>query len=275
MATEFEAYAELLERFGSPVRIERLTQLLLSPNAVEEVRHKRRENILTYIAMMRLQGTRPVPFRCLPGELRADIKMLWPSYSAALQEGDNFLFQIGNPENVRACCQNTLVGKKLPDAIYVHYTAEEQMGAPLRLLVFAARQIVGEVDYNVLKISTDGRSISFLKYDNFEEEAHPALRYSVRVYLPRAEYSIRDYSDSSSPPILHRKEALLDPLHQSYKMFSELSRQEDELGLLSRNDIGTRQGWLALLAEKGITIDRHRIRTAAGNVLESSKEPMG
>src|SRR5207253_1519094 len=79
VAPEFDAYAELLERFGSPVRIERLAQQLLSPDAVEEVRHKRREDILTYVAMMRLQGIRPVPFRSLPSELQADIKMLWPS----------------------------------------------------------------------------------------------------------------------------------------------------------------------------------------------------
>src|SRR5439155_19201245 len=143
-----------------------------------------REDILTYVAMMRLQGIRPVPFRSLPSELQADIKMLWPSYSSALQEGDSFLFQIGSAEHVRCCCQNTPVGKKLPDAMYVHRTAEEQQGALLRLLVFAARQIVGEVDYNVLKISTDGRSVSFLTYDDFEEDAHPTLRYSVRVYLP-------------------------------------------------------------------------------------------
>jgi len=275
VATEFEAYAELLERFGSPARIERLAQLLLSPNAVEEVRHKRREDILTYVAMMRLQGIRPVPFRSLPRELQADIKMLWPSYSAALQEGESFLFKIGDAESVGACCQNASVGKKLPDALYIHRTAEEEMGALLRLLVFAARQIVGEVDYNVLKVSTDGRSVSLLRYDAFEEQAHPALRYSVRVYLPRAEYSIRDYSDSPNPPVLHRKEMLIDPLHPSYKTFCELSSQEEELGLLSRNDIGTKQAWLAILAEKGLTIEGHRVRPAAGEFQGVSQGPTG
>ena len=259
VADEFDNYAELLERFGSPTRIERLAWQLLSPNGINEVQQKRREDILTYAAMMRLQGVKPVPFRSLPRELRADIKMLWQSYSAALREGESFLFQIGNPETVRSCCQCSPVGKKLPDALYLHRSAEDQIGALLRLLVFAARQIVGEVDYNVLKVSVDGRSISFLRYDDFDQDAHPALRYSVRIYLPRAEYSIRDYSNSLNPPILHRKEMLVDPLHESYRIFCELSAQEEQLGLLSRSDIGTRQGWLSLLAENKIAIVGHQI----------------
>ena len=259
VSTEFEDYAQLLERFGSPSRVERLTEQLLCPDALQETRRRRREDILTYVAMMRLQGLKPVPFRALPRELKADVKMLWSSYSDTLREGDAFLFQIGNAEAVYACCRSSPVGKKLPDATYVHRSAEEQLGALLRLLIFAARQVVGEVDYNVLKISTNGKSISFLSYSDFDDNAHPDLRYSVRVYLPRAEYSIRDYSDSANPPILHRKEMLVDPLYPNYIAFCELSAQEDQLGLLSRNDIGTREAWLVALAEIAVTIEGHKV----------------
>ena len=259
LADEFEPYPELVERFGSPVRIERIAQQLLSSDSLEATRRKRREDILAYAAMMRLQGLRPVPYRSLPRELQADIKMLWPSYSAALQEGEGFLFQIGNPEIVRRACEASPIGKKLSDALYVHRSAEEQLNPVLRLLVFAARQIVGELDYNVAKISVDGRSVSFLLYGDFDQDPHPALRYSVRIYLPKAEYSIRDYSDSLNPPILHRKEMLIDPLHPFFGMFSELSRQEDELGLLSRSDIGTKQGWLQVLKSQGLSIERHSL----------------
>jgi len=37
------------------------------------------------------------------------------------------------------------------------------MPALLRVLLFVAHQVVGEVDYNVAKISLDGREVSFLK----------------------------------------------------------------------------------------------------------------
>lgn len=257
--SEFEDYAALRDRFGSPARIERLAGRLLSADTVQETLRRKRDDILIYAALMRLQALKPIAYRFLPTELQADIKTIWPSYAAALREADDFLFQLGNAESVRCACQSSPIGKKLPDVLYVHRSAEEQMGALLRLIVLAAHQIVGEVDYNVLKIGVDGRSLSLLKYDDFEGDAHPALRHSVRVYLPRAEYSIRDYSDSSNPPILHRKEMLVDAIHPSYSDFCELSEQEEQLGLLSRPDIGTKQSWLATLAENHLTIRGHSV----------------
>ena len=259
ISSEVEGYAELQEHFGSIERIERLARQLLGPGAVQNARDSRREDILTFIAMTRLQGIKPVPFRSLPPEIRADIKMLWRSYSAALEEGESFLFQIGNTEAVRIACANAPVGKKLPTALYAHRSIEEQLGALLRLIIFAARQIVGELDYTVIKISTDGKSISFLQYDRFAEDPHPTLRYSVKVYLPRADYSIRDYSESANPPILHRKDMLVDQLHENYTLFADLTRQEEQLGLLSRADIGTQKGWEAVLAERGLFIEGHSV----------------
>jgi DNA phosphorothioation-associated putative methyltransferase len=148
---------------------------------------------------------------------------------------------------------------RLPDNFYVHRSAEDQLGALLRLLVFAGKQIVGEPEYNVLKISTDGRKVSFLQYRDFDTEGHPELLHGVKVFLPRAEYSIRGYSGSLNPPILHRKETLVDPLYPNYSTFCQLTKEEAELGLLSRANIGNRNSWAALLTENGLRIDGHRL----------------
>lgn len=263
LPSEFEGYAALTERFGPQARVERLARRLLSSDSVHEARVRKRDNILIYAALMRLQGLKPIPFRLLPAELQADIKMIWPSYAAALSEAGDFLFQMGDTLALRRACQECPVGKKLPDALYVHSSAEEQMGALLRLVVLAARQIVGEVDYNVLKMKSDGRAISFLTYLDFETEAHPVLLHSIRVYLPRAEYAVRDYSEASNPPILHRKETLVDSIHPNYNDFCRLSDQEDQLGLLARTDIGTKQSWQAILAERKVVIRGHRVHSTA------------
>ena len=257
--SEFPEYPLLLEQFGSPARIERLAQRHSSPTAIEEARERRREDILTYAAMMLLQGLKPVPFRSLAQELQTDIRMLWPSYADVFPEAKKFLFGIGDPSTVRRFCEASSVGKKLPDALYVHCSAEEQLPAVLRLLLFAARQVVGDVEYNVAKISSDGRAISFLSYRDFEDDPHPALLYSVRVFLPRAEYTIRNYSSSVNSPILHRKELLVDSLHPMYRIFRDLSEEEDRLGLLSSPRIGTKLGWAATLEEGGVMIDGHRV----------------
>lgn len=96
-------------------------------------------------------------------------------------------------------------------------------------------------------------------YADFDDQAHPALRHSVRVLLPLASYSVRDYSASLNPPILHRKETLVDVLYPYHPVFSDLSAQEAASGLLARSDIGTKQAWLALLAESKLTIIGHQL----------------
>jgi len=264
LPSEFDRYSALLLRFGSRSRIDRLASGLLNPQTLAEARDAKRNDILTYFAMLQLRGVRPPPIRLLPPETQADIKLLWPSYKSAMHEGQQFLFQLGKPELIREACISALVGKRLPADFYLHRSAEESLPALLRVLIFAARQIVGEVDYNIIKFTTDGRKISFLKYKDFDEEAHPELLHSVRVHLPSASYAIRDYSSSENPPILHRKESFVDPLYQNYSAFSELTRQEEDLGLLSRVDIGFKSEWLRLLSERRLHIIGHEVCEGSG-----------
>ena len=122
----------------------------------------------------------------------------------------------------------------------------------------SANLSTGDVEHDILKLSMHGRSVSFLRYRGFEDVAHPELEYGVRVFLPRAEYTVRQYSDIN-PPILHRKESFVDALHPGYAEFAALSEQEDSLGLLSRFDIGNKQSWLRLLSERGLKIEGHTI----------------
>ena len=259
LPSEFDLYPALLTRFGSRSRIDRLVMGLLTPQTLEEAKDAKRNDILTYFAMLQLRGVRPPPIRLLPPETQADIKLLWPSYKSAMHEGQQFLFQLGKPELIRRACLSAPVGKRLPADLYLHQSAEESLPALLRVLLFAARQIVGEVDYDIIKLATDGRKVSFLKYKGFNEEAHPELLSSVRVHLPSASYAIRDYSSSENPPILHRKEALVDLLYPNYGAFSELTRQEEDLGLLSRPEIGFRQEWQRLLAEHDLKVVGHTV----------------
>ena len=256
---EFSDFGTLQDAFGSQQRIERLALDLIEPTGLHDARELKREDILTFTAMMRLRGLTLPPFRRLPMETQADIRALWPSYRAAIEEGEDFLYQIGKPDIVKSFCEHLTFGKKLPGDYYVHRSGEQRLPALLRLLVFAARQVVGETDYDILKLSLDGRKVSFLRYPDFDTMAHPELRFSVRVYLPTASYTVRDYSASDNPPILHRKEALVDSLYPKYSAFAELSRQEEELGLLSRSDIGHRKQWEAVLLEKNLVFLDHVI----------------
>jgi DNA phosphorothioation-associated putative methyltransferase len=259
LPSEFADYPALLQRFGSRSRIERLVSGLLNPDALAETRDRKRNDILTYFAMLHLRGLRPPPIRLLPSETQADIKLFWRSYKSAMHEGQQFLFQIAKPELIREACLCAAVGKRLPSDFYVHRSAEESLPALLRVLLFAARQIVGEIDYNILKIAMDGRKISFLNYAEFDAEAHPRLLHSVRVHLPSTSYKIRDFSSSENPPILHRKETFVDIVYPNYNAFAELTSQEEILGLLSHPEIGFKQQWQRLLSERQLQIVGHTV----------------
>ena len=247
---EFDGYAALEEIFGSRARLTRLAWRAVHPDTLDEVQKQRRDELLVALAMIRLQGAKAMLFKNLPPDVQADVKSLWTSYQQSLKESEGFLFGMGNPALIKAAIVGVNFGKKLPEDFYFHKSQEPALPPLLRLVVFAARQIVGDVECDLIKISTDGRKVSFLRYPDFDYVPHPELNYSVRVYLPKAAHSFRDYADSTNPPLLHHKEAFLDELHPDFPRCTELTAQEEALGLLSRTDIGFRNGWRTALAEK-------------------------
>src|SRR5579862_4185512 len=226
LASEFDAYEPLEAEFGSRHRINRLLWKVIHPDTLDEVQRQRREDLLISLAMIRLQGSKPMAFRSLPQDVQADVKTLWSNYQQSLKESEAFLFGLGNPETVKAAIGKLKIGKRLPEDVYFHVSQESSLPPLLRLIVFAGRQIVGDVEADLIKISTDGRKVSFLRYGNFDTAAHPELTYSVKVYLPKAAHSFRDYADSTNPPILHRKETFLDNLNPNFKLCQALKKRE-------------------------------------------------
>src|SRR5262249_26810767 len=131
---EFPDYQQLCERYGSPERIARLTLARVNREAFEGSRAQRREDILTYFAMLRLLGISPPPSGVLPPAIRGDIRGIWGSYAAAQTEGDRFLFRLGSSDEIRRAAEAASVGKKLPEDLYVHVSAQDELPALLRLM---------------------------------------------------------------------------------------------------------------------------------------------
>jgi DNA phosphorothioation-associated putative methyltransferase len=263
LPSEFTSYATLVERFGSPDRIARLTLAKIDPAAFAGSKAQKREDMLTYIAMSRLQGLKLPPLRALPPAIQADIKSIWNDYRSAQADGEQFLFSIGQPETVREAFSSVKFGKLVFDDLYLHRSSEDDLPALLRIIIFAGKQIVGDIGYNVIKMSTDGRKISFLYYSNFDIDPHPALQFGARVYLPKAEYQIKDFSSSINPPILHRKDCFVAPTYPYYQMFRDLSEAEDRAGLLSRPGIGFQKQWNDFLAVNGFKLEGHSLHRAS------------
>jgi hypothetical protein len=103
LLTEFKPLPRLLARYGSLQRIERIAESLINGGALISTREEKRSNFLTYIAMLRLQGLTPPPIQSLPEVVQADLKMLWSSYKASIQAGNDFLFELGNRHRLEGC----------------------------------------------------------------------------------------------------------------------------------------------------------------------------
>jgi DNA phosphorothioation-associated putative methyltransferase len=216
-----------------------------------------RDNLLVYLALSTFGG-RP-RMGTLPADLQRDIKSLFGSYRTASAEADQLLFSLRSENELARAATNLPAGKMLPDAMYFHATAIPALPPLLRVYVGCGAALVGTVPANVIKLHRQQRKVSYLFYPEFERDPHPALQASLRADLRTFDIRFRDFRGSANPPILHRKEALLNPDHPLYQKFARLTAQEEKADLLGVPGIGRRDAWNRLLQEEGWRLAGHRL----------------
>ena len=160
-----------------------------------------------------------------------------------------------------ASCKKSNIGKRLPNALYVHSNALSKLDPVLKDYEARARKLVDNLDRaTIVKLGIDRPKISYLYYPDFDRDPHPQLHQSIVVDLATEEVSIRQYHNSHNPPILHRKETFVGKDYPFYQTFAELTQEEEALGLLDNSHhIGTLQEWTRLLLQQGISLVDHRV----------------
>jgi len=261
--SEFKKYDKLIETYGTRANVQRLCLKKLDKNAFEGTQDERGQDILMFFGMMRFEALEPPPLKFLAPSIQKDLKSIWKSHKKAVSESDTHLFGMGNPDTVYANCKRAGVGVVSARSLKVHASAEDELPALLRIIIHAAKKIVGTIDYDIVQISTDGRSVSFLTHDGFDDVAHPVLKRKVEVFLPRPDYSIREYALSHNPPVLHRKERFVAESYPHYAEFSALSEKEQKLGLFSFPDINRRDMWETVLKSRGYTLKGHVLKKSS------------
>lgn len=158
-------------------------------------------------------------------------------------------------------CQNSSIGKLLPNALYVHLSALTNLTPLLQEYEAWARSLTegkSVTEATLVKFNTNKPQISYLLYPNFDHNPHPSLNGSLIVNLESQTVNYRDYHNSDNPPILHRKETFVSPDYPLYAVFAHLTDCEAQLGLLDNaRFIGTRQEWEKRLKQQYITIQDH------------------
>lgn len=165
------------------------------------------------------------------------------------------------------------IGKFVHSSRYLHIEAFNSLSLrDLELIADAEKlaQVTKGVNYNVVRISENKESISFLHYPGFFDQPFPKLNASWRVVLDGvAQIHHRSYVDSLNPPILHRKELLLPSEHNEVSKFQALTNIAETLGLFDDpSRIGFQNQWEKLIAEKGYRLIDYEFVPLGNDLLE-------
>jgi DNA phosphorothioation-associated putative methyltransferase len=153
-------------------------------------------------------------------------------------------------------------GKKLPGALYIARPTDWTTLAPELAAIIERAMVAANPDpaWNLLKLHTDQVAISFLTYPDFDSDPHPALAEAVKINMNSGAISKTDYRARANPPILHRKETFLPPSDPRISIYSSLTKQEEEAGLLrDLSRIGLRNHWETLLKRCSYSYEGHRL----------------
>ena len=162
------------------------------------------------------------------------------------------------------------LGKKLPDAIYLHQSVMREL--PISLNEYLNHIInkleITKKQWNILKLSKTNHQCSLLYYPDFFTYAYPALHTSYTINLEKQTVRKSNYSDSTNPPILHRKETLISFEHKDITTFLEITREGEAIGLYENTKkIGFKNNWEKLIQSKGYQLDKK------GRLKPLSEEP--
>lgn len=173
------------------------------------------------------------------------------------QPTDNYLAQLKRLE----------MGKRLPQALYVHETCLGSLPSPVTAAITLARQIaqVQVGAFNVVKLALARPRVSLLHYPRFFEDGFPTLGASWSVDLVERRAVHKEYTSDANPPVLHRKETLLPLRHPARPQFEALTKQAEDLGLFEDVElIGQFREWSERLARIGFREASNRLVSIEG-----------
>ncbi|UZE96823.1 DNA phosphorothioation-associated putative methyltransferase [Alkalimarinus alittae] len=150
------------------------------------------------------------------------------------------------------------IGKKLPDAIYLHKSALTEVDSTLLSLTtrIASALKIEPVDWNIVKYYRSDFKIALLNYPSFDDYAYPALSKSHTIDLNKLSLRAASYIESKNPPILHRKETFLAPGDERIERFSQHTLEGEKIGLYENTKtIGFKQHWERLIKKKSHYLD--------------------
>lgn len=255
LSNEREVKAEL----GS---IPKAFKLILQATDTEEweaIAEQRREDLLLYLALSNFR-VRPT-FQQLSPLVKQDIKGLFGSYKQACLLADMMLITVSDLENLADIAKTSKVGYKSAQYFLIHISALDSLDVMLRLYEGCASRTFGRLETaNLIRFSWKKPQITYLCAPDFDQLPHPLVTNTMTITLDTLHISYQDYQEEDNPPIIHRKDSLVESNYPNYDKFCKLTRQEEDWGVLSNlSKISRLKGWLNCLEENGANLQGYRL----------------
>ena len=171
------------------------------------------------------------------------------------------------------------IGKLVADELYIHLSALSDLeDEQLRTRIEAAVRFLcsgSEPNPNVAKANLRTGRLSLLSYPEFDEDPFPQLVASW-TFSPGSstDPAFRSYGDSLNPPILHRKELLVQAAHPARERWANFTATAESLGLFDdTTTIGFSLNWTRLIESKGYRLDGDCFVPIGNAVDGSTSEP--
>ena len=152
------------------------------------------------------------------------------------------------------------VGKQLPDSVYIHESAEEEIPQELLIVLnkITTALKISSTDWNIIKLYKRDFKVAFLNYPDFETYSYPALKHSYTIDLSKLSMRKASYEKSENPPILHRKETFVKEDFPLSAEFKEVTEEGEKIGLYEKTrSIGFKKNWERLISNKGYYLDKN------------------
>ena len=170
-------------------------------------------------------------------------------------------------QKFKSLVDSVSIGKKLPEAIYIHKDTFQSIDEQLIHFINAISKAlkVDNKNWNIVKLSKKDFKLSLLNYPSFFTDSYPPLEQSITIDLVKLTQRITKYSDYDNPPILHRKETMLSDNHPSYEEFKLVTQEGEAAGLYQNSRmIGFKSSWERLIAKHGYElVDGRLFRNSA------------
>lgn len=180
-----------------------------------------------------------------------------------------------NAEQFNQLVKKVDIGKKLPDAIYLHKDAFGHIPASLsKFIEIVAKALkISCANWNLVKLQRKHFGLSLLNYPEFFNESYPALHTSITIDLNKLIHKVTHYDQSNNPPILHRKETMLPSSHENYELFKLITEEGERAGLYENSRvIGFKKSWERIIEKKGYQLVDGRLLPLLSDVRLDAKQ---